>query len=333
MNFGIIGAGAWGLALADLLANKGYQVTCWEYNEGYRQRLVKEREVPEKLKGFKISDVINFTDDLPELIENSEIIVNAVATQFIRSYFPLIKDLDFSQKTIVNVSKGIEVTTGKDISTIFKDEFDTITDDNFAVLAGPSFAYEVAVLKTPTAVLSACKNIETANKIRDVFSCEYFRAYSSTDIIGVEVGGSIKNILAIASGILSGLNLGGNAKAALLTRGLAEMKRFGLKVGAEKDTFAGLSGIGDMILTCNSDLSRNFQVGYRIGTGESLADILKSMPMVAEGVETCRSVKKISNDLGVEMPITEAVYSVLFNNIDPKKMVKELMMRNLKKED
>ncbi|MDA3886951.1 MAG: NAD(P)-dependent glycerol-3-phosphate dehydrogenase [Candidatus Delongbacteria bacterium] len=332
MKIAILGAGAWGLAIADVIAKKDFDIKVWEFDPKVCKKLDAERKFEDRLPTYIIPDNIIFTNDLISTVEESEIIINAVPTQFIRSYFDKIKGVDFKDKIVVNVAKGIEVSTGKDIRQMFISEFETITDDNFVILAGPSFAKEV-VNKTPTAVVSASKNLEAANLIRDVFSSPYFRVYSNDDVIGVEAGGSIKNIMAISAGMIDGLGLGNNTKAALLTRGLAEMVRFGLSVGAKRETFSGLSGIGDLILTCNSSLSRNWQVGNRLAKGESLEDILKNMTMVAEGVETTRIVNKLAKDKNIEMPIASTVYKILFEGLEPKIGLSGLMTRENKKED
>ncbi|MDY0016904.1 MAG: NAD(P)H-dependent glycerol-3-phosphate dehydrogenase [Candidatus Delongbacteria bacterium] len=333
MKICVLGAGPWGLAIADLLVNKGYDVTVWEFDENVCRTLQTERKIWSKLPGYKIPDEIIISNDINEAVTDSEIVINAVPTQFIRSYFDKIRDVDFTKKIVVNVSKGMEVASGKDIRELFLSEFDTITDDNFVIVAGPSFAIEVALNKTPTAVVAASKNIEAANLVRDVFSNEYFRVYSNDDVIGVEIGGSVKNILAIAAGVIDGFGLGNNTKAAMLTRGLAEMTRFGTEMGAKRETFSGLSGIGDMILTCNSSLSRNWQVGNRIAKGEKVPDIIRNMNMVAEGVETCRVVNRIAAEKNVCMPIVSMVHKVLFSGVDPKAAITELMTREKKVED
>ncbi|PIE79405.1 MAG: glycerol-3-phosphate dehydrogenase [Candidatus Delongbacteria bacterium] len=329
----VLGGGAWGISIAYLLHIKNIDVSVWEYDKESCEKLQSTRYIKERLGDFRIPDEISFTNEITENVKEADIVINAVPTQFIRSYFKYIKDIDFTNKIVVNVSKGIEVSSGKDIRNIFIENFDTITDDNFAILAGPSFAKEVTLNPTPTTVVASSKNIETANTIRDLFSSPYFRVYSNCDVVGVEIGGSIKNVIAIAAGMLDGMDLGNNTKAALLTRGLAEMTRFGVAVGAKRETFSGLTGIGDMILTCNSNLSRNYQVGYRIGKGEKLKDILDDMVMVAEGVETARIAYKLSKDNGVQMPITEMVNGILFEDIDPKAAIKKLMLRERKEED
>ena len=334
MKIGVLGSGAWGISVASLLAgNDENEVVMWEFDKKTYEQLIKERRIEDKLPGFYIPDSISIVNDIKEAINGCKVIINAVPTQFIRSYFHLVQDVDFSEKIVVNVSKGIEVGTGKDIREMFIDEFKTIDDDNFVILAGPSFANQVSISPTPTTVVAACKNLDTANFVRDLVSTKMFRVYSNEDVVGVEIGGSVKNIMAIAAGVIDGLGFGDNTKAALLTRGLAEMMRFGLKQGAKRDTFTGLSGLGDLILTCNSSLSRNWQVGNRIGKGEKLKNILASMSMVAEGVETTRSVYKIAKDKKVEMPITFAIYKVLFEEIDPKEIIVDLMLREKKVED
>ena len=333
MKISVLGAGAWGLAIADLLVTKGYDVTVWEFDSSVCEKLDRERKVFSKLPGYRIPVSINFSNDVVRVVSESSIVVNAVPTQFIRTYFDKISRIVFSDKIMVNVSKGMEVSSGKDIREMFITEFDTITDENFVIVAGPSFAVEVALNKTPTAVVAACRNIETANRIRDVFSNEYFRVYSNDDVIGVEIGGSVKNILAISAGVIDGLGLGNNTKAALLTRGLAEMIRFGVEMGAKRETFSGLSGIGDMILTCNSNLSRNWQVGSRLAKGERLDDIIRGMNMVAEGVETCRVVNRIAHEKNISMPIVSMVHEVLFGGVEIRHAITELMTREKKAED
>ena len=332
MNIGILGAGQLGIALAYLLNQKKHKVFVWEHDLNVCNKIKSAREIPDKLPGFIIPQKIEITNNIFDVLQY-DVIINAVPTQFIRSYFSLINNYNFSNKIVVNVSKGFEVKSGLDISTMFKQEFPTITDDNFVALAGPSFAKELAIKQSPTAIVSACKNIDTANLIRDLFSNNYLRIYSNNDVIGVEIGGSVKNIIAIAAGIIDGLNMGHNTKAALLTRGLAEMSRLGVKMGALKETFSGLSGIGDLFLTCNSSLSRNWTVGNRIGSGETLKEILDDMTMVAEGVQTTKSIYELSKKLNVEMPITEMVYKVLFEDYGPLEAIRELMGRARKIED
>ncbi len=333
MKICILGAGPWGLAIADLLLSKKYDVTVWEFDPEVCEKLVKERKIGSKLPGYTIPNEIRIVNDVYTPVNESEIIVNAVPTQMIRSYFSKISAIDFTDKIMVNVSKGMEVQSGRDIREVFINGFDTITDDNFVIVAGPSFAIEVALNHTPTAVVAASRNLEAASYIRDIFSTEYFRVYSTDDVIGVEIGGSVKNILAIAAGVIDGLGLGNNTKAAMLTRGLAEMIRFGTEMGAKRETFSGLSGIGDMILTCNSDLSRNWQVGNRIAKGEKVEDIIRNLNMVAEGVETCRVVNRIAAEKNVSMPIVSMVHEVLFSGTNPKIAITELMTREKKIED
>ncbi len=336
MKLGILGAGQLGLSIAVMLDKSkkfNFDITIWEFDKSVYDKLVVEREIKDKLPGLIIPESIKITNNIMDTIDDMEIVINAVPTQFIRSYFSSIKGFDFSDKIFVNVSKGIEVKTGLDIREMFLKEFSSITDNNFVVLAGPSFASEIALNPSPTTIVASSKNIEAANRIRDLFSSPLFRIYSNEDVIGVEIGGSIKNVIAVAAGIIDGLGLGDNTKAALLTRGLAEMVRFGLVMGAKRETFSGLTGIGDMILTCNSTQSRNWTVGNRIGRGEKLADILDSMTMVAEGIETTKSAYKIAKEKNVEMPIVTMVYRVVTEDLDPKIAIAGLMERAKKVED
>ena len=336
MNIGILGAGQLGISIAVMLEKSkkfDFNLTVWEFDIDICNLIADKREIKDKLPGLKISKNIKITNNISDAIKNMEIIINAVPTQFIRTYFDKIRDFDFSNKIFVNVSKGIEVKTGLDIREMFLTEFDTITDNNFVVLAGPSFAREIALNPSPTTIVASSKNINAANKIRDLFSSPLFRIYSNEDVIGVEIGGSIKNIIAVAAGIIDGLGLGDNTKAALLTRGLSEMVRFGLVMGAKRETFSGLTGIGDMILTCNSTQSRNWTVGNRIGKGEKLSDILDSMSMVAEGIETTKSAYKIAIEKNVDMPIVSMVYRVITEDLDPKIAIAGLMERANKVED
>jgi len=336
MKIGILGAGQLGLSIAVMLDRSkkfDFKLTVWEFDKNVYDNLLIKREIKDKLPGLIIPESINITNNISEAIKGMDIVINAVPTQFIRSYFRLIDGHNFSEQIFVNVSKGIEVSTGLDIREMFLKEFESITDNNFVVLAGPSFASEIALNPSPTTIVASSKNISAANKIRDLFSSSLFRIYSNEDVIGVEIGGSIKNVIAVAAGIIDGLGLGDNTKAALLTRGLAEMVRFGLVMGAKRETFSGLTGIGDMILTCNSTQSRNWTVGNRIGKGEKLSDILDSMSMVAEGIETTKSAYKIAKKKNVDMPIVSMVYRVVTEDLDPKIAIAGLMERAKKVED
>ncbi len=326
----ILGAGSWGMAVSQILADNGANVTLWEFDIKTYENLVATRRQEDKLPGFKLPDNVGVTNSLDDALDNSSLIVLAVPAQFLR--FALIKAADkFSENAvIVNLAKGIENKTLKRMSEVVSDVLGQKKAE-IATMSGPSHAEEV-VRRQPTTVVIAGKNDRINEQLQELFSNSYFRAYKTTDIIGVELGGSLKNIIAIAAGIASGLGLGDNTLGALVTRGLAEITRLGIVLGAKSETFAGLSGIGDLITTCCSKHSRNRYVGERIGQGEKLEDILSSMTMIAEGVETTRAGYDLSRLHEVEMPITKEVYKVLFENKPPGEAVWELMGRDLKPE-
>jgi glycerol-3-phosphate dehydrogenase (NAD(P)+) len=331
MRISVLGAGGWGTTLAILLHYNGHDVTLWEYKSGYAKVLDKTRENKIYLPGIKIPDEITITHSLVRSCENKHLIVLAVPTQFIRSVISQIKDFDYKDTTFVSVSKGIEKGTLKTVSQIIHDELKKISPSQIGVLSGPSHAEEVS-RKIPTAVVAASKDEFTAKQIQTAFITSYFRVYSSTDILGVEYGGALKNVIAIGAGIIDGAKFGDNTKAAIMTRGIAEISRLGIALGARPETFSGLSGMGDLIVTCMSKHSRNRFVGEQIGAGKKLKDVLKSMQMVAEGVETCRSVRELSLKHKVATPIVNAVYAILFEERDPVKVTYELMTRDMKPE-
>ncbi|MFQ5582946.1 MAG: NAD(P)H-dependent glycerol-3-phosphate dehydrogenase [Calditrichia bacterium] len=326
----VIGAGSWGTTLAILLAEKQYDVTLWVFEKEELPRLETERINTKYLPGVAFPENLNLTGDLIEAVSGVEIIVMASPSHVVRSICQQFANHIQKHQIVVNVSKGIDNDTLKRMSEVIQETL-SIPAEQVAVLYGPSHAEEVS-RKIPTAVVSASNSIETARRVRDIFRTEYFRVYSSEDIIGVELGGSLKNVIAIAAGICDGAGFGDNTKAALLTRGMVEMTRLGVVVGARAETFAGLSGIGDLIVTCTSKHSRNRYVGEQIGKGRSLQDVLDEMVMVAEGVKTTRSVHQLSKKYNVEMPISEQVYEVLFNNKKPKDALRELMLREPKEE-
>lgn len=324
----VLGAGGWGTALAVLLSEKNYPVTLWENFPDYAGILIKNRENKKFLPGVHIPETIKITSDITMAVENSPVIILAVPSHVARDILNRIKNNNISSGIFVSVIKGIENKTLKRISEIVKEILGNV---KFAVLSGPSHAEEVS-RKMPTAVVAASKDISTAKYVQNLFCTPYFRVYTSKDIIGVEYGGALKNIIAIAAGIVDGLSFGDNTKAALMTRGLVEISRLGVKMGADSFTFAGLSGIGDLIVTCGSKHSRNRAVGAQIGSGKTLKTVLSHMEMVAEGVKTAKSAYELSRKYKVDMPITEAVYKVLFKNKDPKKAVYSLMTRSYKSE-
>ena len=332
MKISVLGAGGWGTTLAILLHYNGHKVTVWEYNKSYAKQLNKTRINKIYLPGVEIPGEINFTHSLDDACYQQDMIVIAVPSQFIRSVLKNCKSYDFTDTIFTSVAKGIEKGTLKRVSQIIKDEIPKISLDQIGVLSGPSHAEEVSK-RIPTAVVAASADHQTSKQIQVAFITSYFRVYSSTDLIGVELGGSLKNVIAIGAGIVDGAELGDNTKAAIMTRGIAEMSRLGTAMGANAETFAGLSGMGDLIVTCMSQHSRNRFVGEQIGKGKKLKTIIKSMNMVAEGVETCRSVHELATKNKISAPISEATYNILFLEKDPQKITYDLMTRDMKEED
>ena len=331
MRISVLGAGGWGTTLAILLHYNGHDVTLWEYKNHYAKVLDRTRENKLYLPGIKIPDELVITHSLPESCKNQHMIVIAVPTQFIRSVLHDLKSANFKDTTFVSVSKGIEIGTLMTVSQIIKDELKSISPSQIGVLSGPSHAEEVSK-KIPTAVVASSKDEFTAKQIQSAFITSYFRVYSTTDILGVEYGGALKNVIAVGAGIIDGAGFGDNTKAAIMTRGIAEISRLGIALGTRAETFSGLSGMGDLIVTCMSKHSRNRYVGEQIGKGKKLKDVLKSMQMVAEGVQTCKSVHELSVKHKIPTPIANAVYSILFEERDPIKVTYELMTRDMKAE-
>ena len=331
MKVTVLGAGSWGTTLAIVLENNGHEVTLWEFNKKYAKDLIKHRENKVFLPGIKLPDGLEITNDLDEATNNRHMIVVAIPTQFIRSSLEKISKKDFKNTIFVSVSKGIEKGTLLTVSGILKDVLKKINKDKIGALTGPSHAEEVS-RKIPTAVTAASNNEEVAKIIQSAFMNSYFRVYYTTDLIGAELGGAFKNVIAIAAGIVDGVGFGDNTKAAIMTRAIAEITRLGMEFGARRETFAGLSGMGDLIVTCMSKHSRNRYVGEQIGKGRKLKEIIASMKMVAEGVETCRSVNELAAKYQVDIPISKAVYDVLYNEADPQMITYELMTREMKPE-
>jgi|SRR5690606_24547002 len=331
MKISVLGAGGWGTTLAILLHNNGHNVTLWEYKRNYARVLDKVRKNEKYLPGIVIPDEIKITSDLDESVDKKNMIVLAVPSQFLRDVVKKISFSDIRNSILVSVAKGIENKTMMTMSQMLKDVFPSIDEAQIGVISGPSHAEEVS-RKIPTAVVAASSEIETSKSIQAAFITAYFRVYSSLDILGVELGGAFKNVIAIGAGIIDGVKFGDNTKAAIMTRGIAEISRLGEAMGAQPDTFAGLSGMGDLIVTCMSRHSRNRYVGEQIGSGKKLKQVLKSMQMVAEGVETSRSVTQLSKKHGVETPIADEVYKILFEDKDPVKATTDLMTRDKKME-
>jgi len=331
IKIGVLGAGSWGTTLSLILYGNGHQVTLWEFRPGVAKEIARRREVYEFVPGVILPEDLAVTSDLKEAVSGKEMILIAVPSHVLRSAISAVSGRTTGDAVIVTATKGIEAGSLMRMSEVIAGQWE-IHLDMVAALSGPSLSKEV-LNKTPTTVVAACQDLETAKKVQSIFASPLFRVYSSDDIVGVELGGALKNVMAIAAGIADGLGFGDNAKGALMTRGLSEMARLGMRMGGRPQTFAGLSGMGDLITTCVSPLSRNHTVGYRLGKGEKLQEILNSMTMVAEGVNTTKAALALAHKYGFEMPIVEAVYSILFEDKPPKKAVVELMTRELKVED
>lgn len=324
MKIAILGAGSWGTALGQLLTENGHEVLLWHPEENFVEE-INNTYVHPFLPGVELSSKLQFTASLPEISKYGETMVSAVPSQVVRKV--LEKFPSNWKKPVVSVSKGIENKTGMRMSQVITDALG-LEAQNLVILSGPSHAEEVS-RKYPTTVVAACTDIEHARRIQQIFSNDYFRVYSGSDVIGVEIGGAAKNIIALAAGICHGLDFGDNTMAALVTRGLEEIIRLGTTLGAERATFSGLSGMGDLVVTAFSLHSRNRQVGERIGKGEKLNDILSSMQMVAEGIETTRSIHDVSRKNNIDMPICEQIYKVLFEDVSPRQAILALMDREL----
>ena len=332
MNVAILGAGNWGTTLGLLLAEKRIDVTLWEFFKEREEKLKRDRENKRFLPGFPFPDNLLTTSSLSEAVSGKEMIVFAVPSHTLRSVAQNLKGYIDGEPLIVTVVKGIEKDTLMRMSEVIEENLTAMFQGRVVALSGPSIAHEV-VRKIPTTVVAANKDTALSESVQRTFSTSYFRVYTNNDIIGVELGGAVKNVIVIAGGICDGMGLGANTKAALLTRGLAEIKRLGLKMGAQEETFSGLSGIGDLITTAFSKHSRNRHVGEELGRGKSLDNILKEMVMVAEGVKTTDSVMRLAEKLNVDMPITTEVYNILFKGKKPEQGVYDLMTRELKKEN
>jgi glycerol-3-phosphate dehydrogenase (NAD(P)+) len=330
-RIGIVGAGSWGTALANHLARKGFAVDLWAFEAEVKEQIQTFRENKIFLPGIPLSENIIPSNDIRHVVENKDLLVMVVPSHVLRETSEKITGCLSGKTIIVSASKGIENKTHKTMSEVIRETVQTISEDRLAVLSGPSFAKEVAK-GVPTLVTVASRQAVVAEFVQHVFATPTFRVYTIDDVIGVELGGAVKNVIAIASGIVDGLGLGLNTRAALITRGLTEMRRLGLKLGANTNTFSGLAGVGDLILTCTGELSRNHTVGKKIGEGKKLEAILSEMRMVAEGIKTARSVYNLSKKENVEMPISHEVYHVLYNGRPPADAVYRLMTRSLKNE-
>jgi glycerol-3-phosphate dehydrogenase (NAD(P)+) len=327
---GIVGAGAWGTALAKLLAEKGVPTRIWAREPEVVESINAARENTVFLAGIRLPESLRADGDLGAVLGEAAFIVNAVPTQHIRSVYRGMDQAAADGEVLVTVSKGIEVESLQLPVDILRAAVPKLAGKGVVALSGPSFAREVAA-GHPTAVVAAGQP-EHAARVQEIFSNDAFRVYTSEDIVSVELGGALKNVIAIAAGICDGLRFGHNTITAVITRGLAEISRLGVALGGDPLTFAGLSGMGDLVLTCTGGLSRNRMVGQEIGKGRKLTEILDGMDQVAEGVRTVVAVRELARRTGIEMPIVEQVYLTLYEEKDPMQVVRELMTRQLRRE-
>ncbi|KIH77655.1 glycerol 3-phosphate dehydrogenase (NAD(P)+) [Geoalkalibacter ferrihydriticus] len=332
MKIGVIGAGSWGTTLADLLARKGYAVTLWAYEADLVARMTQNRENDLFLPKVELAANLSFSADLAQTVTGKDLLLLVPPSQVMHALMLQAGPHISPGTLVVSASKGIETETLRTMSEVLEETLPRALHSRLTFLSGPSFAKEVAA-GMPTAVVVAGRDLETARLVQEVVSTDTFRTYTNTDIMGVELGGALKNVIALAAGVSDGLGFGYNSRAALITRGLAEMTRLGLAKGAQAATFAGLAGMGDLVLTCTGDLSRNRSVGIELGRGRKLKEILSGMKMVAEGVKTSLATYRLAQKLGVEVPITEQMYLILYEDKDPRQAVIDLMARDLKAEN
>ena len=322
-NITVIGAGSWGTALSISLSNKGHLVKIWDINTEHMGELSENRENKRYLPDVKFHDNIQVVFNIEEAIHGADIVLFSAPAQHFRSALDSAKPYLKADMVLVNVAKGIEQKTLKRLSEIALEKLPSV---KYVVLSGPSHAEEVGIAM-PTTLVSASKVIELAEYIQEVFMTESLRVYTNTDIVGVELGGALKNIIALGAGISDGMGFGDNAKAALMTRGMTEIARLGVKLGAEVSTFAGLTGIGDLIVTCTSMHSRNRRCGIMIGEGMKPSEATKKVGMVVEGMYTTEAAYELAKKVGIEMPITDQIYNVINEKIDAREAVMSLMTR------
>ncbi|MBU0463206.1 MAG: NAD(P)-dependent glycerol-3-phosphate dehydrogenase [Proteobacteria bacterium] len=330
-RIGVVGGGAWGTALAKLLADKGFLLDLWVFEPEVKEQIEKNRENKIFLPDARLPENIIPSNDIEIVVKAKDLVLVVVPSHCMRDVAGQMKNFISPGTIVVTASKGIENKTHMTMTQILAEKIDFLPKENFAVLSGPSFAREVAN-KVPTVVAAASTSREISKYVQEIFSCPTFRVYVNDDPIGTQIGGAMKNVVAIAAGICDGMKMGLNPRAALITRGLTEMNRLGTKLGADPLTLAGLAGVGDLLLTCTGVLSRNYTLGKQIGEGKNPDDIISEMRMVAEGVKTTRSVYNLSKKLGVDLPICNEVYFVLFEGRSVKETVERLMNRSLKHE-
>jgi len=330
-NLAIIGAGSYGTALALVAARSHHHIKLWAHDPEVAKLLQTNRENQVYLPGFALPDNIEPMHDLQEALREAELVITAVPSHVCREVYtnmlPYLRD----DMIFVSATKGIEVHTQMRMEAVVRDVLQTAFAPRYVALSGPSFALEVAQ-DQPSAIVAASSDFEAAKAVQSALSSSRFRVYTNTDVIGVEIGGAVKNVMAIATGVVNGLGLGYNSVTALITRGLAEMTRLSVKLGGRDETLAGLAGMGDLVLTCLGNLSRNRQVGVALGQGRTLEQIISETRQVAEGVKTAKATHELAQRLGVEMPITEGVYRMLYEGKTPQQLLQELMERPLKGE-
>jgi glycerol-3-phosphate dehydrogenase (NAD(P)+) len=328
----VIGAGAWGTTLANLLAGKDQTVNLWVHEPDLAERMVHDRENDLYLPGVPLHANLHPTSDLAEAVRDAGVFVSVPPSHIVRTVWTRLAPLVPAGALVVSATKGLDAASLCTMSRVLQDVIPAEKHVDIAALSGPTFAREVSQ-KIPSAVVAAASSVEVAEEVQMLFNTPVFRVYTNTDVLGVELGGALKNVMALAAGVCDGLQFGYNARAALITRGLAEIAQLGVAMGARAQTFAGLSGMGDLVLTCTGDLSRNHTVGVQLGQGKSLDDILKGMHAVAEGVTTAGSAVALGRQFQVEMPIAERIYALLNGDVTPHEAVTELMTRALKSED
>ncbi len=330
-SVGVLGAGSFGTSLAALLADKGIAVTLWSHGEDSARAIQEEHENKVYLPGIKLPESLQATTDLASVVAGKDLVLSVPPSHVVREVWGRAARHLAAETIVVSASKGIEVESGLVMSQVLEQVLPVANRARLAFLSGPSFAREVAQ-KMPTAVAIASAHDAIARTVQEALATPYFRAYTNDDVMGVEIGGALKNVVAIACGVSDGLGLGFNTRAAIITRGLAEITRLGIKLGAKPLTFAGLAGMGDLVLTCTGDLSRNRTVGMRLGKGEKLGEILASMRMVAEGVRTTRSAYELAIKLYIDMPLTTQIHAMLYKGQPPRGALASLMGRDLKPE-
>jgi glycerol-3-phosphate dehydrogenase (NAD(P)+) len=330
-SIGVVGAGSWGTALARLLALKGHDVALWAREAEVVAEIEAHGENRSFLPGVHLPSGLAASSDLLEVVAGREMLVSVVPSQFVSSVFSEVARNLAPRVQVISASKGIEVSTGRRMDEVFAELLTPEQAELLTFLSGPSFSAEVSA-DAPTAVVVASRSNHAALRAQAAFQTEAFRVYTNPDVLGVELGGALKNVIALAAGVVAGMGFGHNTLAALITRGLAEISRLGVTMGADPATFAGLAGMGDLVLTCTGSLSRNRTVGYRIGQGESVEDILGSMKTVAEGVRTVQAVRELASKFNVEMPISQEVHALLWEGRDAREAIRNLMLRGPKPE-